>query len=54
MAERAYKMIAIDLDGTLLSPLGHVTARTKSAGRYRAPGRFSFSWADKGAAKFAS
>src|SRR5256885_540093 len=31
MAERTYKMIAIDLDGTLLSPLGHVTARTKSA-----------------------
>ena len=26
-----YKMVAIDLDGTLLSPLGHVTARTKSA-----------------------
>ena len=26
-----YKMIAIDLDGTLLSPAGHVTDRTKSA-----------------------
>jgi Cof subfamily protein (haloacid dehalogenase superfamily) len=26
-----YKMIAIDLDGTLLSPLGHVTDRTKAA-----------------------
>src|SRR5580765_4527201 len=31
MAVVTYKMIAIDLDGTLLSPLGHVTARTKSA-----------------------
>src|SRR5438045_7060967 len=31
MAEVAYKMIAIDLDGTLLSPLGHVTPRVKSA-----------------------
>jgi hypothetical protein len=26
-----YKLIAIDLDGTLLSPLGKVTARTKAA-----------------------
>src|SRR5437764_1055035 len=31
MAQITYKMIAIDLDGTLLSPLGHVTKRTKSA-----------------------
>ena len=31
MAARQYKMIAIDLDGTLLSPQGKVTERTKSA-----------------------
>ena len=28
---RPYKLIAIDLDGTLLSPLGQVTPRTKAA-----------------------
>src|SRR4051794_33903625 len=28
---RRYKLIAIDLDGTLLSPLGQVTPRTKAA-----------------------
>src|SRR3954471_897201 len=28
---RRYKLIAIDLDGTLLSPLGQVTSRTKAA-----------------------
>jgi 5-amino-6-(5-phospho-D-ribitylamino)uracil phosphatase len=31
MAAKLYKMIAIDLDGTLLSPAGKVTERTKSA-----------------------
>jgi Cof subfamily protein (haloacid dehalogenase superfamily) len=31
MADVKYRMIAIDMDGTLLSPLGHVTERTKSA-----------------------
>ena len=31
MADRQYKMIAIDLDGTLLAPDGRVTERTKSA-----------------------
>jgi 5-amino-6-(5-phospho-D-ribitylamino)uracil phosphatase len=31
MAAQQYKMIAIDLDGTLLSPQGKVTERTKSA-----------------------
>ncbi|MEA2708745.1 MAG: hypothetical protein QOF78_1346 [Phycisphaerales bacterium] len=31
MAPQTYKMIAIDLDGTLLSPEGKVTERTKSA-----------------------
>jgi hypothetical protein len=31
MATQPYKMIAIDLDGTLLSPQGKVTERTKSA-----------------------
>jgi len=31
MADVTYKMIAIDMDGTLLSPLGHVTERTKLA-----------------------
>ena len=31
MASQPYKMIAIDLDGTLLSPQGKVTERTKSA-----------------------
>jgi Cof subfamily protein (haloacid dehalogenase superfamily) len=30
-SKRRYKLIAIDLDGTLLSPLGQVTPRTKSA-----------------------
>ena len=29
--DQRYRMIAIDLDGTLLSPRGHVTERTKSA-----------------------
>src|SRR5436190_2102466 len=31
MSHSPYKMIAIDMDGTLLSPLGHVTPRTKEA-----------------------
>ena len=31
MAAATYKMIAIDLDGTLLSPQGKVTERTKAA-----------------------
>src|SRR5438034_2870640 len=31
MAAATYKMIAIDLDGTLLSPAGRVTERTKAA-----------------------
>ena len=31
MGGQAYKMIAIDLDGTLLSPAGQVTERTKAA-----------------------
>src|SRR5215204_3340877 len=31
MAAQTYRMIAIDLDGTLLSPEGKVTERTKSA-----------------------
>src|SRR5689334_6053974 len=31
MQARRYKMIAIDLDGTLLSPAGQVTERTKAA-----------------------
>src|SRR3954447_13121356 len=31
MSQSPYKMIAIDMDGTLLSPLGHVTPRTKAA-----------------------
>ena len=30
-ADKTYRMIAIDLDGTLLSPAGAVTERTKSA-----------------------
>src|SRR3982751_5604902 len=31
MAAAKYRMIAIDMDGTLLSPLGQVTPRTKAA-----------------------
>src|SRR5881394_3554140 len=31
MSQSPYKMIAIDMDGTLLSPLGQVTPRTKEA-----------------------
>ena len=31
MGAATYKMIAIDLDGTLLSPQGKVTERTKAA-----------------------
>jgi Cof subfamily protein (haloacid dehalogenase superfamily) len=31
MSHSPYKMIAIDMDGTLLSPLGQVTPRTKEA-----------------------
>src|SRR5450432_2349732 len=31
MASAPYRMIAIDMDGTLLSPLGQVTPRTKEA-----------------------
>src|ERR1700748_1993554 len=31
MSKSPYKMIAIDMDGTLLSPLGQVTPRTKEA-----------------------
>src|SRR5438874_13395087 len=31
MSHSPYKMIAIDMDGTLLSPLGQVTPRTKVA-----------------------
>ena len=31
MGEAKYRMIAIDLDGTLLSPFGEVTARSKAA-----------------------
>src|SRR3954452_11450523 len=31
MAAGKYRMIAIDMDGTLLSPLGQVTPRTKAA-----------------------
>ena len=31
MGRPRYKLIAIDLDGTLLSPLGQVTPRTKAA-----------------------
>src|SRR5438046_10204427 len=31
MGEDKYRLIAIDLDGTLLSPAGHVTPRVKQA-----------------------